>query len=86
MRAVTRAAGPALSRSESAICVALPRYSYSWRVIGIGPGPGAQSRRYGRQADLWPDFFDDDRTGRCARTTSLADVGLCMKVVRCGRT
>ena len=35
------------------------------------------TRRYGRQADLRPDFLHGDRTGRSARTASLADVRLC---------
>jgi hypothetical protein len=46
---------------------------------GEGQAERAPSRRYGRQADLRPDFLHGDRTGRSARTASLADVRLCRK-------
>ena len=44
---------------------------------GEGHGERAPTRRYGRRADLWPDFFRGGRTGRSARTASLADARIC---------
>jgi len=51
---------------------------------GGRPGERAPTRRYGRQADLRPDFFRGGRTERSARFASSADVRLWLPSVSRG--